>query len=164
MLTITDIASEVTADAVATIIDATSFTGVRVDEVQAGPVKTLDGTIKAGVTETECAFASLPDKDTLLVKVQHTLSCHAEDGSEAASITVAHIATFHITTDLTTTRAALSAWVDTNVYFLLYPYVRQFFTEMTTMLGLPPVVLDYLHRDLPTSGIVKDASPEESEE
>ncbi|AZZ40119.1 hypothetical protein C0Z10_10560 [Acidipropionibacterium jensenii] len=84
----------------------------------------------------------------LLVRVEHTLSCRTQGETEIVSITAAHIAAFRVIEDLDTTRGAVSAWIDANVYFQLYPYVRQFFTEMTTMLGLPPVTLDYLHRDL----------------
>lgn len=148
MLTITDGSTAVSQTEVSRIIEATSLANVRVDEVNAGPVKATPDSIHAGIVNREIAFSPVPDSDALLVRAEHTLSCRNGDDAEIASITVAHIATFRLTADLDTTRAAVSAWIDTNVYFLIYPYVRQFFTEMTMTLGLPPVVLDYLRRDL----------------
>lgn len=158
MLTITDDSTAVSQAEVSRIIDATGLANVRVDEVDAGPVKATPDSVNAGIVNKEIAFGPVPDSDTLLVRVEHTLSCRNGDDAEIASIKVAHIATFRVTDDLDTTRAAVSAWIDTNVYFLIYPYVRQCFTELTMMLGLPPVVLDYLHRDLQPASDAGSAS------
>ncbi|WOQ17849.1 hypothetical protein [Raineyella sp. W15-4] len=146
MLSILEQSGPVSAPDVAAIIEATQPIGVRVDEVHAGPVRTIPTTMTAGIVECQSAYALLPDDDVLLVRIAHTLSCR-EDDDEVASIRVAHIVSFKVTADLETSRPAMSAWVDTNAYFLAYPYVRQFFTEITAALGLPPVVLDYRRRD-----------------
>ncbi len=150
---------------VARIINATNLTNLRVDEVKAGPVKAAPDTINAGIVNKKIAFSSPHGSDVLLVRVEHTLSCRDKDETEIASVTFAHIITFHLTTDLKTSRAALSAWIDTNVYYMVYPYVRQFFTEMTSALGLPPVILDYLHRsDLESHNISEDAPVDSASE
>lgn len=147
MLTIHEEPVVVTPPDVAAIIDATQPTGIRVDEVHAGPVHRVPDVMKAGIVASESAFAQLPDNNVLLVRITHTLSCQNETDEEVASVNVAHIASFTVLADLETSRAAVSAWIDANVYFMVYPYVRQFFTEITATLGLPPVVLDYLRRD-----------------
>ena len=139
------VSGPVSAADVAAIIEATQPIGVRVDEVHAGPVRTIPTTMTAGIVECQSAYALLPDDDVLLVRIAHTLSWREDD--EVASIRVAHIVSFKVTADMEASRPAMSAWVDTNAYFLAYPYVRQFFTEITAALGLPPVVLDYRRRE-----------------
>ncbi|MDN5997321.1 hypothetical protein [Acidipropionibacterium jensenii] len=162
MLTVTEDDTKVSRADVARIINATNLTNLRVDEVKAGPVKAAPDTINAGIVNKKVAFGSPQGSDVLLVRVEHTLSCRDKDETEIASVTFAHILTFHLTTDLKTSRAAVSAWIDTNVYYMVYPYVRQFFTEMTSALGLPPVVLDYLHRNDLESHTISEGAPVDS--
>lgn len=162
MLSVLERSGPVSAEAVAAIIEATQPIGVRVDEVHAGPVRAVPTTMTAGIVECQSAYALLPDDDILLVRIAHTLSCRDENDDEVASIRVAHIVSFKITADLETSRPVMSAWIDTNAYFLAYPYVRQFFTEITSALGLPPVVLDYRRReDWPTVASVEGSRPSE---
>lgn len=54
---------------------------------------------------------------------------------------------FKVLQQLDVQAATVAAWIETNVYFIAYPNVRQFFTQITASLGLPPVVLGYMKRD-----------------
>ena len=96
----------------------------------------------------EPGFAYDPEADVLLVRLEHALSCFAgQDEDNATTIRANHIVAFNVVGELNVHAATVSAWIETNVYFIAYPYIRQFFTQMTATLGLPPVVLGYMKRD-----------------
>lgn len=138
----------VTTEEVASIIGATRVAGVRLDEVHAGPL-TYEGSAPVYGVQTEVPkFAYADDPGQILVRIEHDVSIGAdEDLEDTTEVSVAHVVTFALDEDLETTPAALSAWVETNVYFLAYPYVRETLTSLTTRMGLPPLILDYLSRD-----------------
>ena len=93
-------------------------------------------------------FAYLEDNETLLVRLEHSLSCYPEASPhDETKILAYHVMAFKVTEDIAVTASALGAWVETNAYFLAFPYVRQFFTQLTASLGLPPVVLGYVKRE-----------------
>ncbi len=133
---------------VAALVAATEPVEVRLDEVHAGPVVTAAATMQAKLVRGEPGFAYLEDQETLLVRLEHGLSCIA-DGDEANATTISanHVVAFKIVHELDVQAATVAAWIETNVYFMAYPYVRQFFTQMTAAMGLPPVVLGYMKRD-----------------
>lgn len=140
---------EVTPESVSEIIGATTPVGVRVDQVNAGPVhQTQFEAPDVELVRGGPAFAAVDDGQRVLVRLEHTLTIGeaASSADERSSITVFHLAIFDCAADLTCTPASVSAWIETNVYFIVYPYVRQFFTMMTAEMGLPPVVLGYMHR------------------
>lgn len=143
--------------AVGEIIDATTPVAVRIDQVVAGPVhQTSFDHAAFELNRGTPAFAVIDDGQTLLVRLEHSLLItNPSDSSEpdTTTITVCHLAAFECHQDLETSPSALSAWIETNVYFMVYPYVRQFFTTMTADMGMPPVVLGYMKRtELPFSG------------
>lgn len=142
--------NDASPDAVREIIESTTPVSVRIDEVTAGPVRHSS----AEETQVELnrgtpAYAVADDGQTLLVRLEHSLRIATrsnDSDSDATSITVFHLAAFDCHRDLETSANALSAWIETNVYFMVYPYVRQFFTMMTADMGMPPVVLGYMRR------------------
>jgi hypothetical protein len=143
-------------EAVGAIIDATTPVSVRIDEVTAGPVRqsSFDNPqfeLIRGIP----AFAIVDDGRTLVVRLKHSLQVTTDgdgDQSDVTTISVFHLAAFDCHKDLETSPDALSAWIETNIYFIVYPYVRQFFTMMTADMGMPPVVLGYMKRtELPYS-------------
>ncbi len=140
--------ASVSAEDVASIIGATRVAGIRLDEIHAGPL-TYEGSAPVYAVRTNVPkFAYIDDPGQILVRIEHEVSIGAdEDLKEATEMSVAHVVTFALEEDLATTPAALSAWVESNVYFLAYPYVRETLTSLTTRMGLPPLTLDYLSRD-----------------
>lgn len=169
LIRVTDANIDSSPDAVRRIINATRPTEVRVDEISCGPVS-LSGleALHYQLNRLEPSFALANDGLVLLVRLPHVLQCldvdeedEELDGNVRAEIRVTHLAAFSVLDDLETCVEALSAWIETNVYFLVYPYVRQIMTTLTGELGLPPVLLDYMHRDeRPYSRPSVDPTPE----
>lgn len=156
MIRVTDANTDASPDAVRRIINATRPTEVRVDEINCGPVSlSSPETLRYQLHRMEPSFAVANDGQVLLVRLPHVLQCidadadaDEEEGEESETdIKVVHLAAFTVLDDIETSVEALSAWIETNVYFLVYPYVRQIMTTLTGELGLPPVLLDYMHRD-----------------
>ncbi|MBX7444508.1 MULTISPECIES: hypothetical protein [unclassified Arthrobacter] len=133
---------------VAALVAATEPVEVRLDEVHAGPVQSAAADMTVRLVRGEPGFAYDPAADVLLVRLEHILSCFAgQDEDNATTIRANHIVAFNVLGELNVHAATVSAWIETNVYFIAYPYIRQFFTQMTAALGLPPVVLGYMKRD-----------------
>lgn len=138
----------VTPEAVAALVAATEPMEVRLDEVHAGPVGNSSSDMEVELSRGEPGFAYIEEEEILLVRLQHSMSCYPSGQPEAVtSIDASHIIAFRVTGEVEVQTAVISAWIETNVYFIAYPYVRQFFTEITAGLGLPPVVLGYMKRD-----------------
>ncbi|MGO3210254.1 hypothetical protein ACT3SQ_14955 [Brachybacterium sp. AOP42-C2-15] len=143
-----DIEPTVTADEVAAVIRATRVANVRLDEVHAGPLAVDGGDLVYDVQAEHPKFAYVEEARQILVRIEHGVRVSAEESSERTTeITVAHVISFDLADDLEARPAALAAWVESNVYFLAYPYVRETLTSLTSRMGLPPLTLDYLSRD-----------------
>ena len=147
-------------DDVRAILASTSIVDVRLDEVHAGP---LNGDLSAAVVRfrrdlAEYGFSE--DGSGLLVKFPHTAEWVTEKSGDdvevLARVSIVHVAQFAITGELLDNPPALSAWIDTNVYFMVYPYVRAAFHSVASLLGYPSFTLGYLKRD--------DALPKTREE
>lgn len=87
-----------------------------------------------------------------MVRLRHVLHCTDDedqlgDTNTGVVIKLAHVAEFQVQKDLQVNSAAIAAFIDTNAYFVIYPYVRQIVTSVTAELGLIPVVLDYMQRE-----------------
>ena len=133
---------------VAALVAATEPVQVRLDEVHAGPVQSAAADMTVKLVRGEPGFAYDSEADVLLVRLEHVLSCFAgEDEGNATTIRANHIVAFDVVGELDVNAETVSAWIETNVYFIDYPYIRQFFTQITAALGLPPVVLGYMKRD-----------------
>lgn len=132
---------------VAAIVDATEPFEVRLDEVHAGPVMTAAAEMQVELGRGEPSYGYVAVDEVLLVRLEHRLSCFVEVGGPSTDIRAHHIVAFRVLKELQVDAAVISAWIETNVYFMAYPYVRQFFTQITGSLGLPPVVLGYMKRD-----------------
>lgn len=139
---------------VAAIVAGTELRNVRVDEVHAGPVGAVGPEMQIDVTPLPPQYDWSSDPEMLLVRVGHSLTCRLDESEGGETpIIVFHVAEFSAEPDLVVEDADLAAWIQTNAYFLVYPYVRQSLTALTAALGLPPLVLGYLRRDeLPSFG------------
>lgn len=148
----------VSPEQVASLIAATEPSDIRLDELHAGPAQGASQNMDFTIDRGEPSFAHLEDDDVMLVRLEHTLGYFpAGEPDEATKITVAHVLAFQITAPVTVSNAVISAWIETNAYFVAYPYVRQIFTQTTATLGLPPLVLGYMKRDnWPFSNDVED--------
>lgn len=134
------------------VIDNTSVVQVVLEKCQCGPIQGISdpSKIRQHLSNDPPEFGISEEGSFLLVKVTHVLRLTSQEEPTAAAITtlsVTHTAVFHVENDVTFSSAQLSAFVQTNVYFMVYPYVRQFFNVMTQEMGLPPVVLGYRKRD-----------------
>lgn len=139
---------------VANLVAAIEPVSVRCDEIHAGPLAGVDGeselVVDLGRGEPQYALAE--EGKLLLVRLEHTVSCTSEgiaNGVDASStnISMAHVVVFEAKQPLETTRQTISAFIETNAYFIAYPYVRQLVSTLTGELGLPPVVLGFMKRD-----------------
>lgn len=140
--------STVSADEVAAIVQATRVLNVRLDEVHAGPL-TLEGSDPVFVVSAKLPkFAYVKEASQILVRLEHEARVGADESlDDATEVVIAHVISCALEEDLECSAAALSAWVEANVYFLAYPYVRETFASITSRMGLTPLTLDYLSRD-----------------
>lgn len=143
-----DTDTSVSASDVAMIIGATEPIEVRLDEVHAGPVQTVGNEMQVKLERGQPGFAYVEETNVLMVRLEHTVSCFTEAEPESATnLNLQHIVVFKVLQDLEISAAAVGAFIETNAYFIAYPYVRQSITQLTAALGLPPVVLGFMKRD-----------------
>ena len=147
----------VSPDEVASIVEATELENISVDEMHAGPVRGISAfkDFSVDVLTPKPEYAIADDGSLLLVKITNAVRCSdesAESDDDVTNVTVSHIARFRVIGDIEVTGSALSAFIETNVFFFVYPYFRQLVNSITADLGIPPVVLGYRRRnDLPYS-------------
>ncbi|UUL75722.1 hypothetical protein NG819_16315 [Pseudarthrobacter sp. Fe7] len=133
---------------VAMIIGATEPIEVRLDEVHAGPVAAAAAEMQVKFERGQPGFAYVEERDVLMVRLEHKVSCFTADEPESATnVHMQHIVAFQVLHELEVSAAAIGAFIETNAYFIAYPYVRQSITQFTAALGLPPVVLGFMKRD-----------------
>lgn len=132
---------------VAALVAVTEPLDVRLDEVHAGPVYEVSAEMQVRLVRGQPSFGYVEDQDLILVRLEHTLNCSTSTDQNSTDIRAHHIVAFRVLEEFEVTPATVSAWIETNVYFIAYPYIRQFFTQITASLGLPPVVLGYMKRD-----------------
>lgn len=138
----------VRAEDVQNLIDATEVLEVRLDEVHAGPLAKLGDTLVVDVKVDEPQIGRTDFDDRILIRFTHRVLCFAEATPELTTeLTLSHVVALQMTKPITVRPAVVAAWVETNIYFLAYPYVRQSVTVLTASLGMPAVVLGYLSRD-----------------
>ncbi|WP_210503343.1 hypothetical protein [Nocardioides xinjiangensis] len=82
----------------------------------------------------------------IIAKFEHSATFENTDGETVANISLVHAARFSYNEGLTLDDESVGNWVFGNVYFMVYPYVRQALQDTCLRLGLPAVVLGYLKR------------------
>lgn len=139
---------EPTPEGVQSILEATEVVDIRVDQVEAGPVAATGGRVLARLGRGAPQYAYFENLQQFVVRLEHILECRGdtEDGP-LTTLRVWHVVAFEVSADLEVGEANVAAWIHSNVYFFAYPYVRQFFTNLTGAMGMPPVVLGYMRRD-----------------
>ena len=106
---------------------------------------------KAEVTPGEVQFRS--NGHEIHVRFEHNVTYQSEDDAELAHIVVVHVAIYtweqasdhpdHLSSPET-----INKWIEEVVYFTIYPYVRSSIQSIALSMGIPPVILGYLRRDL----------------
>jgi hypothetical protein len=92
---------------------------------------------------------------SLFCRFEHSVELLDFDSDAYASIRTQHVVTFSLAKGEAPDDEAIGMWMDSNVYFMVYPYVREAIHAMSTRLDLPPVLLGVLSRDQATpSGVV----------
>ena len=86
------------------------------------------------------------DETEIVVRFEHETEFCTIDGDPVATINLAHVARFTYADGLKLNDDSVGHWVFGNVYFMVYPYVRQALQDACLRLGLPSVVLGYLKR------------------
>jgi preprotein translocase subunit SecB len=85
--------------------------------------------------------------DSISCRFRHTIELLDDDQNVCATVESHHIANFALAPGPDISEDAVSTWVDQNVFFMVYPYLREAVQTMTTRLSLDPVVLGTLLRD-----------------
>jgi preprotein translocase subunit SecB len=133
---------------VQSIIDATQVIEVRLDEVHAGPLRLLDEAMNVQISVGEPQFGRADDQNRILIRFTHTIHVHPEENpQEVTALQLSHVVVIEVREAIATTWPAVAAWIETNVYFLAYPYVRQSVSALTASMGMPSLMLGYLNRD-----------------
>lgn len=145
----------VTADDVSRLIARTELRNIWVDEIKGGPIGLPPAELELHIRAMAPSFALAVEDRLLLVRFEHVVSSvTAPEGGDDQSdpdpemLRLAHVAQFDIQGDEPVRDDVVSAWIDTNVYFMVYPYVREAIHSLTRLLGLPPLVLGYLKRQI----------------
>ena len=74
----------------------------------------------------------------------------ARKGSRVGKVTVTHLAELELKDDPNAvTHARMGEFLEKNLMFMMYPYVRASLQRYAADVLLPPVVLPYLRRDVP---------------
>lgn len=84
--------------------------------------------------------------EEIVVLFEHQADFYTSDDEPAARVSLGHAARFTYDPDLDLDDDAVGDWIFGNVYFMVYPYVRQALQDTCLRLGLPAVVLGYLKR------------------
>ncbi|EPD69274.1 hypothetical protein HMPREF1219_01499 [Corynebacterium pyruviciproducens ATCC BAA-1742] len=71
-------------------------------------------------------------------------SSDSEQPSNVATINFAYNTAFVVNDDCEWNEESLEAFAKTTGIFAIYPYAREFVTDVTTRAGLPPLILDFL--------------------
>lgn len=140
--------SSVSLDEVKAIVHGTEIQGIYLNEIVLPSVGFVPKSASVAVHRKVPEF-STNDDDLLMVKFGHEITFRGsedEETQEALKLDVAHLLVLRLTQPVTATPAALLAYADTNAYFMVYPYLRQVVTEITSQVGMEPVVLGYLRR------------------
>ena len=87
------------------------------------------------------------DDDSISCRFRHTVELLDDDENAYATVEAHHIANFALEPGSDVSEDAVSAWVDHNVFFMIYPYLREAIQTMTTRLNVDPVVLGVLSRN-----------------
>ncbi len=133
---------------VAAIIGAMELVEIRLDEVHAGPVQVVNNEMQVKLERGQPGFAYVEDDEVLMIRLEHRVSCFTEAEPDLTTdLNLHHIVVFKVLQDIEVSAAAVGAFIETNAYFIAYPYVRQSITQLTAALGLPPVVLGFMKRD-----------------
>lgn len=147
----------VTADDVSRLITRTELRNIWVDEIKGGPIGLPPAELELQIRAMAPSFALAVEDRLLLVRFEHVVSSVTAPEAEAENdqsdpdpevLRLAHVAQFDIQGDEPIRHDVVSAWIDTNVYFMVYPYVREAIHSLTRLLGLPPLVLGYLKRQI----------------
>ena len=143
-----DIDQAAVPEQVKAIVASTRVANVRLDEVHAGPLNLNGEAPVYWLRSMPSKFAYLEAEDQMLVRVEHEVKISADETlDDATDVSIAHVISFEIEQDIEVSNASLSAWIEGNVYFMVYPYVRESLASLTTRMGLPPLTIDYLPRD-----------------
>lgn len=86
------------------------------------------------------------ENNEILIHFEHKAQFSDGDGDTTATISLVHVVRFTSIEELDLNEDLVSNWVFGNVYFMVYPYVRQALQDTCLRLDLPPVVLGYLKR------------------
>jgi len=85
--------------------------------------------------------------DSISCRFRHIVELLNDDQNVCATVESHHVASFALEPGRDISEDAVSMWVDHNVFFMVYPYLREAVQAMTTRLSLEPVVLGTLLRD-----------------
>lgn len=116
-------------------------------------------------------WAYKAEGDTLLVTLR-TEAIYSEQRGPAQSgknsrvgkVTVTHLAELELKDDPSTvSRARMEEFLEKNLIFMMYPYVRASLQRYAADVLLPPVVLPYLRRDVLTPPAIGGTLREESD-
>lgn len=145
----------VTADDVSRLITRTELRNIWVDEIKGGPIGLPPAALELHIRAMAPSFALAVEDRLLLVRFEHVVSSvtapeaeNDQSDPDPEVLRLAHVAQFDIQGDEPIRHDVVSAWIDTNVYFMVYPYVREAIHSLTRLLGLPPLVLGYLKRQI----------------
>ena len=122
----------------ATEIREVRLTGINAEVHDVPTEMTVD--FKAGQVEVG------QNASEIIAKFEHSATFASPEGETVATISLVHAARFSYDDGLVLDDDMVGNWVFGNVYFMVYPYVRQELQDACLRLGLPAVVLGYLKR------------------
>lgn len=83
----------------------------------------------------------------ILCRFSHRFVALTEDGSKVARIRADHLVRFDLADGPDLSPETIAVWAETNVFFMMYPYLREAVQSMSIRIGLDPIILGVLRRD-----------------
>lgn len=86
-------------------------------------------------------------EDQLECRFDLTATLVDEEDDLVATVETSHVAAFGVSSPEDLDEDVVPTFMDTNVFFMVYPYIRQSVYELTSSIGMGPVLLGVLGRE-----------------
>lgn len=136
---------------VQSLIEQTELVSIRLTELNVQTAEFLPEAMAVDFGITNIAAAGGPAEveggdGGITVAVSHAVRCYKDDET-FGTINFTHQAIFRFTGNSRPEDETVGHWVNANVVFMLYPYVREVVQSTSMRVGLPAIVLGYLNRN-----------------
>lgn len=153
------------------LVERTELRDVRLISIRAKNQERPGHDVQVHVNMDKWAYKIEPGTLLITLRTEAIYSEHSDqieagskkDRARLGRVVVTHLAELGLQGDPeTVSRARIEEFLGNNLMFMMYPYVRASLQRYAVDLLLPPVLLPYLRRDVPTRTGLERSKDEES--